>query len=417
MPASLSGVGPPVLGPGCPAASKASRDCNEFLGLVRVGEVASCQRWVAELRMSLAFLSDQCGRLEQANEELRSCGAPVFQEVRDRHARLMGTVKQLLVVNGTDIEQQRRTLSEVPAPSPLRIAAADMPPQIPSPPQSNLQPRLDAASMEAWAPQNEARDATKRSASSTVGSVPPSSIELDIPCQHGDSVDNHEMGQLSPPKDHDPTLLSLHGPVACVDGRLRFHDVQARAVPRLPRPSSLPAGPHHGPASAPALCGASEHSQPYAGAVVSLPNCEDRSLAGDRRSTGSAVDSRLNSRLRSTISGSGSNDSSVKGLATDSRAEASALPAQPVSRRESAPSTSQGTHGAAASAPADHFSSTAISDVWAKYHPSPCGDGAKWGPLQLGLRPSTLVPPPGGCPPSRTLPPLPAGPPWLGAGC
>jgi hypothetical protein len=67
-----------------------------------VSQVVACQKWVKQLQANLALLADKCGGLEEANHAVdQSSWVPNWKELGEKHIKLMGTVRPLLITEET----------------------------------------------------------------------------------------------------------------------------------------------------------------------------------------------------------------------------------------------------------------------------------------------------------------------------
>eukprot|EP00933_Yihiella_yeosuensis_P001641 TRINITY_DN10274_c0_g1_i1.p1 TRINITY_DN10274_c0_g1~~TRINITY_DN10274_c0_g1_i1.p1 ORF type:complete len:478 (+),score=81.14 TRINITY_DN10274_c0_g1_i1:41-1474(+) len=173
-------------------------------GSIAVSQVAACRRWVSELQASLALLAEHCGSLEKAHQStlnsvaepgqadqklgcksLSSTPGAKVQDLDARHSELMTTVRQLVAT------QQDAAWSVLPS----------MPPSVPP----VAPPPIVTEATEPLTP-----------ASSTSGCL--------------------SRGTLN--GNRSVSVIQMSGREARQDDRLRFHDVQAQSAPDTPSYSS-----------------------------------------------------------------------------------------------------------------------------------------------------------------------------------
>lgn len=314
---------------------------------VSASQVAACQRWVSELQGSLVLLADRCSSLEKVHggalDQLRAISsgstsaklaaspegvkrqvATKMMSLRDRHAELMGAVQQLIVSSDAFQSSGQELKAEQKAPDAKE-------------PTVDEHLNLD---------------------STTEGRAPSDGTAAKV--------------------------VPMEGPLAKMDSRLRFHDVQASAAapnqraPERSLPSTAPVACRSAPAGR-AFPGA----EPVADLRATSAGKQDATAAfgcaapkadrvefirrraaelGSRRAAETHDQNSLPSSQPFVLNSAGDANSSTDSIGyaiSDVWARF-----HPSKFGEIAQSTTD------AAGPA-----TAISDVWARFHPSRGGGG------------------------------------------
>lgn len=302
-------------------------------GAVGTPPVAACQRCVSELQGSLTLLADRCSGLEKVHcgalDQLRAISsgstsaklamspegvkrqvASKMMSLRDRHAELMGAVRQLLVSSDAVKSSGQELKAEQKAPDAKE-------------PMVDEHSKLNSAT--------ERRDPTDSTAAK---------------------------------------VMTMEGPLAKMDSRLRFHDVQA----------PLASDQH-----------ALERSQPSVAPVASRPAPAGRAFPGaepvtDLRKCPAAQPTAASGMLTQVSWGQDANATFGSAVPKHDRVELIRRRAAELGSRRAAETHDQ--YMLSSSEPfllhnvsdvLDNSDSmgSAISDVWARFHPSKFSETAQ----------------------------------------
>eukprot|EP00440_Ansanella_granifera_P027336 gb/GFBE01029690.1/.p1 GENE.gb/GFBE01029690.1/~~gb/GFBE01029690.1/.p1 ORF type:complete len:518 (+),score=49.04 gb/GFBE01029690.1/:1-1554(+) len=338
-------------------------------GAVAMSQVQACQRWVSELRGSLALLTERCGNLEQVHHGAMSKlsaigsgqGAAVSaasperlkrqvnaraRGLTDRHTELMRSVHQLLAASDEGGLSQQPCAAGT-GPSHGTPAAAD---------------------------RKEASGAAPTAAEPTVMKyvhepVAPAPVTIDN--------DGCNATPSAAP------VLTMDGPLAKMNSRLRFHDIQATPAPETPtsavatpqrNSTRLPSRPSSAPSAGRALACGGDGGRRFPGAepvggrafpgaepVLVPHSCVSQPQAGSPSKAAARNVDRVEI-IRRRAAELGSRRASLSQTQPSAAAD-SALYSLGNTPRSNVGSDSAGS---------------AISDVWARFHPSRGGSGAPW---------------------------------------
>eukprot|EP00930_Biecheleria_cincta_P056672 TRINITY_DN42742_c0_g1_i1.p1 TRINITY_DN42742_c0_g1~~TRINITY_DN42742_c0_g1_i1.p1 ORF type:complete len:438 (+),score=64.04 TRINITY_DN42742_c0_g1_i1:176-1489(+) len=309
-----------------------SGSCN---GAVSTPPVAACQRCVSELQGSLTLLADRCISLEKTHggalDQLRAISsmstsdklamspegvkrqvASKMMSLRDRHAELMGSVEQLLASSDA-----------------VKSSGQELKPEQKASDANAEEPAVDERS-------------TRYSATE----------------------------QRAPTDGTAAKVMAMEGPLAKMDSRLRFHDVQAPIAPdqQAPERSWLSAAPvTSGPAPA---------GRAFPGAE---PVTDSRIFPAVKPTTQSGMSSQVSG-------GQDVNTASGSSAPKPDRVEFIRRRAAELGSRRAAEAHDQHSltnsepfllHNASDFLNTSDAMGTAISDVWARFHPSKFGETAQ----------------------------------------